>query len=310
MNTKSALSVYDFTLGSEFAEEDELKLWLKDNCKKWAFQLECGEDTGYVHWQGRFSLHVRLRQATLKNKMPWPEIHLSPTSTACRDNMFYVTKAESRLDGPWQDTDRVIFIPEHLQIKEFLPWQNSIVKMITAKPGRTVNFIYDPVGCSGKSTIAGWLACQFLACTIPFCNDYRDIMRMVMNQDKLGTYFIDMPRAVSKDKLRQLFGGIESIKDGYAYDDRYKFKSERFEQPHVFVFGNVMPDTSYLSLDRWRFWEINDKKELVERDKDNSVYLFKSTNPLPSVEIDWLHAADQLYGSNLFGLPSSGPRAI
>jgi len=55
---------------------------------------------------------------------------------------------------------------------------------------------------------------------------------------------------------------IEEIKNGYAYDDRYRFQEAMFEPPHVWVFTNTMPDTKLLSLDRWKFWTITDDNRL------------------------------------------------
>jgi len=87
---------------------------------------------------------------------------------------------------------------------------------------------------------------------------------MVMCMPKLGAYFIDLPRAIRKDKLSGLFSGIETIKGGFAYDPRYEFKSEDFDSPYICVFSNIVPDLSMLSLDRWNIWTINDKHELVK----------------------------------------------
>ena len=96
----------------------------------------------------------------------------------------------------------------------------------------------------------------------PFCNDFRDLMRMVCDMDETNCYLIDMPRAVSKDKLFQLYGAIEKIKDGYAYDDRYRFTEKYFNPPVVWVFTNRCPDLGLLSLDRWKLWTI-ENDELI-----------------------------------------------
>jgi hypothetical protein len=237
---------------------------LKEWCKKWVFQKECGEVSGFVHYQGRFSLKAKQRKHTLLSRMPWPEISISPTSCGNKDNDFYVTKLDTRVDGPWKDSDKVVFLPDHLKVDNWHPWQKVVIDSLPNKAGRHVNMVVDKTGNHGKSTLVGNLECNHLAVDIPFCNDHRDIMRMVMNQEKLGCYFVDMPRAVGKDKLRQLFAGIESIKNGYAYDDRYHFKKEYFQQPHVWVFSNCDPDISFLSVDRWKLWSINERMELVK----------------------------------------------
>jgi len=54
--------------------------------------------------------------------------------------------------------------------------------------------------------------------------------------------------------------GIETLKDGYAYDDRYHFKEEYFDCPQIWVFMNMVPDISMLSKDRWKLWVIKEGK--------------------------------------------------
>lgn len=284
--SNSQIFCFDFTLGDNHADFEDLKLWLSENCKKWCFQLELGESTGWVHWQGRFSLKAKTRLLTLKDRMPWEQIHLSPTAKMNQGNDYYVSKEDTRLDGPWRDTDKVEYIPSHLQISNWFPWEITVLQMMDQAPGRTINLIYETNGNVGKSTFVGFLSCKNLACEIPFCNDYRDIMRMVMGFDKSKCYFIDMPRAVGKEKLRQLYGAIESIKNGYAYDDRYRMRAERFEQPHVFVFTNSLPDLDYCSPDRWNLWTINkDNKELTPYIINQPVNYLQVTEvpPLPYV---------------------------
>jgi hypothetical protein len=67
---------------------------------------------------------------------------------------------------------------------------------------------------------------------------------------------IDMPRAIKKDKLNGFYSAIESLKDGYAFDDRYKFVEKIFDSPCIWVFTNTYPDTDLLSEDRWKFWHV------------------------------------------------------
>ena len=84
-----------------------------------------------------------------------------------------------------------------------------------------------------------------------------------MDTPKKRLYIIDMPRSVNKDRLYGLMSGIETIKDGYAYDDRYSFKEQYFDCPNIWVFSNKQLDMEYLSIDRWRMWRINEDKALI-----------------------------------------------
>jgi hypothetical protein len=231
------------------------KVLLSEHCKKWCYQLEVGEQTGKKHFQGRFSLKVKLRFGACCKKFPgW---HLSITSNENRDNDFYVTKEDTRVAGPWKDTDEVIFIPDDLKvIKELRPWQEDIIRIAETQDFRTVNVVYDPVGNSGKTTVMRWCMVHKIGRKLPFVNDFKDLMRMAMDMPVAKCYMFDLPRAINKEKLFQLYAGIEELKSGYCFDDRYHFKERIFNPPVVIVFTNKLPDENLLSRDRWKIWTI------------------------------------------------------
>lgn len=261
----NAMCVYDFTLKHESEEEFDLVItWLESKCKKWTFQMEAGEDTGYEHWQGRISLKVKLRINELigacRNTV-FKTAHWSATSNANRDNVFYVLKDETRIDGPWSNNDeKPPYVPRQFQIDEeaLYPWQRTVVASLDQWDDRNINLIVDPQGCKGKSTLCGWCDCRGLAVKLPYMKEYKDIMRMVMDQKKIGAYIIDLSRAFLKEHMREFWAGIEEIKGGYAYDDRYSFKKEWFDCPVIWVFTNKLPEKGNLSADRWKLWEIRD----------------------------------------------------
>ena len=59
-----------------------------------------------------------------------------------------------------------------------------------------------------------------------------------------------MPRAMPKWHLAEFYAGLESIKNGCAYDKRYSFKKQRFNRPQILVFSNQMPYFKMLTQDR------------------------------------------------------------
>jgi len=186
------------------------------------------------------------------------EIHFSITSNENRDNDFYTSKEESRIDGPWRDTDEKLYIPRQVrEITTLYPWQQYIVDNYDVWDTRTINIIIDARGNTGKSTLVSYMRAWKLAFKIPYCNDFRDILRMVCDVPIKRCYLIDMPRAIKKDKLFQLFSAIEEIKNGYAYDDRYQFKEKVFDCPNIWIFTNILPTWELLSNDRWRVWEVD-----------------------------------------------------
>lgn len=256
----SLLCVYEFTAPCEKIEFDDLKNFLKLYCKKWVFQKEKSE-SGYIHYQGKLSLTKKKRFSTMKNFVAEhiSGMHVLPTVTQNMGLDFYVTKEETRIEGPWNDKDEaiVIALPRHLKNEpEWYPWQKTIKDGINSYEERIVNVVYDPHGNNGKTTLAMWLAARQLANKLPILNDSKDLMRMVMGLPKLNCYFLDMPRGLEKKKLANFYAAIEDIKNGYAWDDRYAFKQAFFDPPQIWVFTNSWPDIKLLSIDRWRFWRI------------------------------------------------------
>jgi len=260
--TTSACCVWDFTAPKENITSEEIITLLKNTSKKWSFQEELGE-TGYKHYQGRFSLKVKGRLSNLKKMFPdnW---HFSITSSSNRDNMFYVNKEDTRVEGPWSDKDEEIYIPRQIrEIQELHPWQQYVVDNYDIWDTRKINCIVDIEGNKGKSTLTQYMRAHKMAFKIPFCNDFKDIMRMVCDVPTKRCYIIDIPRAIQKEKLFQMYAAIEEIKGGYAYDDRYHFKEKIFDCPNIWVFMNIIPNLSLFSNDRWNLWEISDKMELI-----------------------------------------------
>lgn len=258
----NAICVYDFTLRADILDKDEIIKLLKKNCKKYTFQKELG-DTGYEHFQGRFSLKVKKRLTTCKKLFP-KEIHLSPTSRDNSNNDYYVTKDETRIDGPWCDSDEVLYIPRQIrEIDTLYPWQQHIVDNYNIWDTRTINVVVDTRGNNGKSILVSYMRAHKLGFAIPYCNDFKDIMRMVMDVPTKRCYLMDMPRAIRKEKLFQMYSAIETIKNGYAYDDRYHFTEKVFDCPNIWVFTNNVPDLTLLSDDRWVLWEISTDLQLI-----------------------------------------------
>lgn len=254
------ICVYDFTCSKEHNGKDDIMKLLKLHCKKWCFQEENGE-SGYPHFQGRMSLKMKERIGTCIHK--FPRFHLSPTSKENSDNVFYVTKEETRVDGPWKDTDKVIYIPRQIRdIETLYPWQQHIVDDRNVWNTRTINIVIDETGNHGKSILASYIGVHEIGRSLPYSNDFRDISRMVMGTESKSLYIIDIPRALKKEQMFQFFAGIEQLKNGYAFDDRYSFQEKYFDCPNIWIFMNKKPENNLLSKDRWKYWEINYNLEL------------------------------------------------
>lgn len=309
--------VYDFTLGKKFViDTDQIKIWLREHCKKWSFQLEKGDETGYLHYQGRLSLKVRQRKHTVLTKLPWKEITLTHTSNNNMGNDFYVTKEETRMDGPWKDTDPVpLVLPPHLAaIVKWTPLQDQILFLCAQQKidpfNRELNALIDPDGKHGKSILVDSICIRKLGIKLPPLNNYKDLMQYFHSKDLSVTeptiVFFDMPRALKKEHMHQLYSACETIKDGWAYDTRYGNRDDKwFARPVMWIFMNDPPDVSLLTKDRWRLWTLDDKGLLtpyVENilapvDNINTAQT-RSVVQQVTTKFRWDEVVDQMYGNN------------
>jgi hypothetical protein len=274
--------VYDFTLSADkyVGNHFQLITFLKTFCKKWGFQREISK-TSYDHFQGRISLNEKKRINEVNNIFHDKKImaHISKTSTAsAKASMFYnyVTKEDTRIEGPWTDKQREKYIPRQYRGKEntLLTWQKQVSDMYEHHKGdgfsdRKINVIYDKAGNNGKSTLAHLMRLHLDGVVLPPVNDGEKLCQsccdIMMGKEIRNSVpiFIDLPRAMDKSRLYGIYSAIEVILSGYVYDVRHKYKDWDFDTPFLWVCTNIEPDDSMLSKDRWMVWTINKEKTLI-----------------------------------------------
>lgn len=267
--TKNLIWVFDFTTKAETNDKDSIIASLNEHCNAWAFQLEKGKEGGYLHFQGRCCFKERRRTG---NILKFKDTKYTPTSGANKGNFDYVLKEDTRVSGPWTDKDTVDYIPRQFRGKmdTLKPFQKTIKDKSEIFNDRWVNLIYCPDGGKGKSTIAHLLRLFNSGVVLPPLNDADrliysacDIL-MAKNIRKSVPIFIDLPRAMNKDRLFGIYSAIEVIKSGYVYDTRNKYREWNFDSPCIWVFTNSLPDLEMLSQDRWQIYTINSAEELVD----------------------------------------------
>jgi len=265
------LTCWDFTLpfSEQYCSSQALGKALSEICKdRSTFQLELSIND-YKHWQGRIITKKQYRPNEI-HKIGKDDflrgIHWSPTSNDNKDNMDYVSKDFTRLDGPFEvgSFNKVLT----WQLNEFVKyglwhWQQKVYDLCAVKDMRSIHLIYDQKGHCGKSLFCEYLEYCGRAEEVPPFRMMDDIFQWVYSVAGRQAYIFDMPRGMKKDKLGDFYSGIEIIKNGVAYDKRYTAKKVRFSRPQIFVFTNTLPELSMMSKDRWRIWTINDEHELV-----------------------------------------------
>lgn len=275
-------AVYEFTLPKRELGPDDVHRLLRGPddgriCKTYAYQLERGDETGYLHYQGRFSLIKKTTIGVAAQLFPDTGIHLSPTATCnIKGEAFYVLKAQTRVEGPWTDKNyREPRIPSNRLVRSGIlenpyPWQQELMERLLVEDDRTVHMVVDPKGNNGKSIFVEWL--EYLGHTIemPGFNSAEDFLQAAMGLPELKVYLVDLPRAMPKKHLNGLFTAIEKLKNGYMCDKRYHFKWKRLlHSPSICVFSNKKVERAYLSRDRWRIWTISSDKRLINYAHDH-----------------------------------------
>lgn len=274
----SPCAVYDFRMNSEGLSQDKLRSALKQLAKHFIFQEEKGHETGYLHYQGRLSLIKKARKHEALKLfeslgVPAPNF-FEPTVGAPKsfDYNCYAGKADSRVNGPWTDKDaEAAFIPRQYRNKldRLYPFQKIIFDSAKEFDDRIINLIFCPDGNKGKSTIAS--LCELFAkgIDLPPVNDADRLIQsccdicIAKQVRDPSPIFVDLPRAMNKDRLNGIYTAVEQIKKGKLYDLRYTYKEWWIHSPQIWVFSNIRPDLSMLSKDRWKVWSIDENKELV-----------------------------------------------
>lgn len=278
--TTNAICVWDFTIPQKRIDKDVLVKELRTWCKKWAFQIEQGKKSNYLHYQGRVSLKAKAHKGPDFCK----GIHWSATSEENKTNLFYVLKEETRVEGPWKDSDKEIYLPRQFQNLKLYEWQADILESRNVFQDRVIDCIYDVTGNNGKSTVAALGEILYNGIDCPPINDCKELIQYVCNHcmdneirdPKL--LFVDLPRAMNKESLYGIYSAIEQIKKGKLTDTRHHAKVWWIDSPRIWVFTNHLPDTTLLSSDRWRIWTINKATNKLDRflgDSKESVTLAK-----------------------------------
>jgi len=248
-------------------EDVRLQEWLKLHTKDYVFQLELGKETLDFHYQ----IWVRLKEKNRSSneKKIWVgngfldvEFDATRDETAAK---VYCQKADTRVRGPWSseldEAAKPAYIP--LQCRDIdanpYPYQASITATFGVFDPRKINVLITD-GNDGKSSFTTWAAAKRLARKLPPLSTYEQLLGYVMTSPPAQTYLIDIPRGMDWKEMKKFWTGIESLKDGYITDWRYKAAERIIDCPTIWCFTNTMPERAALTLDKWAVWHVVDMK--------------------------------------------------
>lgn len=256
---KNPCYIWDGTLSLQSISDPlVVKSALKANAKKWVFQQEAGGVSGYQHFQIKCSLKDKTRLPKFLEGCHWSPSH--------DDKFSYVTKEDTRIDGPWTDKDEPDYIPKRFRGEVVLrPWQQKLIQDVKfdPHPDRTIHCVIDTVGNNGKSFLRNYLKFRHNWIVIPSTMDKgKDLLQAAKGMVGPGRrevpgFIIDIPRATSKRHFYNLAQAIEAIKDGTLFDPRYSYEEHVIEPAPVITFSNWEPPLDSLSSDRWRITDLS-----------------------------------------------------
>ena len=228
-------------------------------CDRYVFQEEKGE-SGTVHLQGYIRFKRKARPFTyFKDKGFHWEIARSPKAS-----IAYCSNKSKRLDGgkiwvhglPELELENVRTIDP----KQFYPWQSRVIDLLKSQSDRSILWVYESKGNTGKSSLVKYLCVHKDA--ILLSGKATDVKYGIVKfYEKHGRYpeliTVDIPRT-RKDFFQ--YSALEEIKNGCFFSGKYEGMMCIFNNPVVVCFSNSRPDLTTMSSDRWQIYEIFDNE--------------------------------------------------
>lgn len=237
--------------------------WLTQNAKKWMFQSELGEETKRQHYQIFMNLKVKQYAKNLAIHLNdlFRGIECQPCSDAGKEALKkYCMKDDTRYAGPW--ADHPIYLGQDLPTYLY-PWQQTLLSIVLSPPNnRQVIYVCDSLGNQGKSIFTKLLGFKYDCVPLAYGNS-KDLLNLISKMLGRRAYIFDLTRAKPSDhSLNDIYSTIEQVKGGTIINTKYETSIQYMMSPHVIVFANFLPQQNKLSLDRWKFFSIDESKNL------------------------------------------------
>lgn len=238
--------------------DNDILLWesVMERASSASGQTEIGKN-GTPHIQAFAYFNNGIRFSTLR-KLLGERAHIEKARNinALRN---YVLKNETRDKDylSWSKGIKKMEIRDRFIEYEPKEWQKDIINMLNSEPDdRTINWIWDSDGGTGKTTLAKHI-CLTNKRAIYVSGKASDIKYGITQMVERKKY----PEVCIFDLVRSgenyvSYEGIEAVKNGIFFNAKYESNMVMFNNPHVVCFANYPPDYGRLSKDRWNVFEI------------------------------------------------------
>jgi len=266
-NTETKLRArgWCFTLNNyDEREFEDIKEVLHNSTLKFVIGKEVAPTTGTEHLQGYAYFK---NPQTLKHliKKVIPGAHWEVSRGSPEQNLNYCTKSDENAiqvgftkKETLQDKMKARLLKKYEDI-EWKPWQKKLLDIIDEEPDtRTINWVFDSIGNSGKSFLTKYLALthEIIIADGKKDNIFNQVNRKLNEEEKeFKLVILDIPRS-SENYIN--YGVLEQLKNGLIYSGKYEGGLCLFDDVHVIVFANFMPDLEQFSEDRWNIIDISE----------------------------------------------------
>lgn len=237
---------------SEMSKRVLIRL-LRIRAKRWQFGIETGHNTGYEHYQIRYECSngdfTRERafwtgyRCELQEGGGWSNYEL-------KSGYFY-TSVDDTL-GKYRFS----------RLREL---QHCILSHGRKQGDRKITAVIDKCGGTGKTFLARWMCLNGRGTYIDGTGDSNGIVAGVYDiseEMEIECLVIDLTRNTNANRT-QLWAAIETIKNGYLKDSRYRHREKWIRPPKILVFTNNEPKWERLSSDRWDKIFLKEKEDKI-----------------------------------------------
>lgn len=135
------------------------------------------------------------------------------------------------------------------------PWQQFVLDILNGPVhSRRMWWFYDPDGGAGKSTLVRYACANMQACLL---DGKVSDMAYAWTKDDYKIAIFDLVRALPDD-LSHVYRTAEQISNGIMASPKFESQMVLFEQPHVIIMSNSMPDPTKWSADRYVVVDLRD----------------------------------------------------